>query len=128
MIDGDRLRRRWEKLLRADARNSGNNSQEKYFARHGGRMVMRKTAVVMSRSSIVIRAIRMGVSHAIRYQRDLRVLQGVRHRGHCQKSQASEPQGAETAATEHSEHISPPVCPVKPTRHATLGCLGSEGS
>ena len=122
MIDGDRLRRRREKLLRANAGNSGNNSQDKYFSGHRRRMIMRKTAVVVTRSALVVICVRMGMvvgmRHAIRHQRNLRMLQGVRHRGHGQQGQAGEPPSAETTATEHSADSNPPPYLVKPLRRS----------
>ena len=129
MIDGDRLRRRREKLLRANAGNSGNNSQDKYFPGHRRRMIMRKAAVVVTRSALVVIGVRIGMvvgmRHAIRHQRNLRMLQGVRHRGHGQQGQAGEPPSTEFTTPEHKEDGNPLPFAVKPMRRSLWRILVS---
>ena len=87
-------------------------------------MVVGQTAMVMARSALVVIGIRMGVvmpvvmrvRHAVRSQRNLRVLQGMGRRGQGQDGQTGEPPDAEVTMNEHSVDTSSPPCSVKPMR------------
>lgn len=87
--------------------------------------------MVVTRSALMVIGVRvrvvMGMRHAVRAQRDLRMLKSMDRRGHGQKGQTGEPPSAEITAAEHLADSNPPLAPVKPWNNIPWG-LNIDGN
>ena len=102
MVDGSRPGRGYGGVLGRYHRNHLRHRKDKNCPKQRRGMVMRSAAVVVTRPTVSMIAVGLGMSHAVRMRGNLPVLESMGGVGHDQKRQTSQPNNAKSAPGSHA--------------------------